>query len=173
MAQRLVTTLDSHDLILRPQLRDAERYVELTPLSNCVLVRPTVADVLGLNIGGEILTQSIACVALGTNLLSVLGNCDRIVSAAADLVEAFVILCPRMAILATSRQLLGLNGEYAYQVSPLTVAATDDEEPDYIQGRGGVELAIAIVADFWAAAGLTPEAREWPGEAPAQIGLFE
>jgi non-specific serine/threonine protein kinase len=117
--------------------------VELASLSNPDLVPSTVAGVLGLKIGGEISAESVARAVGEANLLLVLDNCEHIVDAAANFVETFVSLCPRTTILATSREVLRINGEHVYRVPPLEVPAADEEESDDILGRSAVELFIA------------------------------
>ena len=72
-----------------------------------------------------------------------LDNCEHVIEAAASLAERFIRLCPNTAILATSREVLRIDGERVYRVPPLEVPAADEEAPDYILGRGAVELFIA------------------------------
>jgi non-specific serine/threonine protein kinase len=118
-------------------------FVELASLSNPNLVPSTVAGVLGLKIGGEISADSVARAVGETNLLLVLDNCEHVVDTVAGFVETLLNLCPRTTILTTSRELLGINGEYVYRVPPLEVPDADEDEPDYILGRTAVELFIA------------------------------
>ncbi|MCG8920644.1 LuxR C-terminal-related transcriptional regulator [Actinokineospora sp. PR83] len=54
-------------------------------------------------------------------LLLVLDNCEHLVGACADLVRALAQGCPRVAVLATSRQSLGVDGERVLPVPPLAV----------------------------------------------------
>jgi non-specific serine/threonine protein kinase len=126
--------------------------VEFASLSNPDLLPSTVAGVLNLKIGGEISAESVARAVGGTNLLLILDNCEHVVDAVANFVETFVSLCPHTTILATSREVLRVNGEHVYRVPPLEVPAADEEEPDDILGRSAVELfiarAIALDADF-------------------------
>src|SRR5882757_4083062 len=51
-------------------------------------------------------------------------------------------MCPRTTILATSREILKIEGEYVYRVPPLDVPS-QHEEPDDILGRSAVQLFIA------------------------------
>jgi predicted ATPase/DNA-binding SARP family transcriptional activator len=53
--------------------------------------------------------------------LLVLDNCEHLVDATAGLVERFLAECPALRILATSREALGVSGETAWLVPPLTV----------------------------------------------------
>ena len=58
--------------------------------------------------------------------LLLLDNCEHLVDGAARLVDDLLAHAPLMRVLATSREPLRLIGEYAYQVSPLTVPTTED-----------------------------------------------
>jgi predicted ATPase/DNA-binding SARP family transcriptional activator len=68
--------------------------------------------------------------------LLVLDNCEHIVAAAADLVLALTAGCPRLRILATSREPLGVDGEVTMPVAPLPLAALD--------GADGAAVALLV-----------------------------
>src|SRR5262249_48827310 len=53
--------------------------------------------------------------------LLVLDNCEHVVEACAQLAETLLQACPRLRILATSREALGIAGELAYQVPALSL----------------------------------------------------
>jgi predicted ATPase/DNA-binding SARP family transcriptional activator len=53
--------------------------------------------------------------------LLVLDNCEHLVGAAADLADRILAACPRMRILATSREPLAITGEALWAVGPLTL----------------------------------------------------
>ena len=53
------------------------------------------------------------------HLLLILDNCEHLVDACADLVTAVLPVAPRLRILATSRQSLGIVGEQTWVVPPL------------------------------------------------------
>ncbi|MFY1676637.1 AfsR/SARP family transcriptional regulator [Streptomyces sp. WMMC905] len=52
-------------------------------------------------------------------MLIVLDNCEHVVGAAADLAEEVLSRCPRLTVLATSREPLGVVGEVVRPVEPL------------------------------------------------------
>ena len=59
---------------------------------------------------------------LGTReLLLVMDNCEHLLDAAAGLVDQIVTQCPRVTVLATSREALGVDGERILAVPPLAV----------------------------------------------------
>jgi predicted ATPase len=55
------------------------------------------------------------------SLLLVLDNCEHLLSACAELVEAVLRGCPHVRVLATSREGLGIAGEQTYRVPSLSV----------------------------------------------------
>ncbi|MEW2412478.1 BTAD domain-containing putative transcriptional regulator [Streptomyces sp. NPDC046866] len=56
-------------------------------------------------------------------LLLVLDNCEHLVDEAAALAARLLAACPRLRVLATSREPLGVIGEHVHQVRPLDEAA--------------------------------------------------
>lgn len=54
-------------------------------------------------------------------LLLVLDNCEHLVEACAQFIEVLLRTCPKLRILTTSRELLGITGETAWRVPPLSL----------------------------------------------------
>ncbi|SHL09971.1 Predicted ATPase [Bradyrhizobium lablabi] len=128
---------------LFPSFQGDVRLVELVSLSDPALVPTAVTGGLGLKFGGdEISAESVARAIGAQRLLLVLDNCEHVIDAAARLVETIVRMCSRTTILATSREILKIEGEYVYRVPPLDVPS-QHEEPDDILGRSAVQLFIA------------------------------
>jgi predicted ATPase/DNA-binding winged helix-turn-helix (wHTH) protein len=126
--------------------------VELASVSDPGLVPSSLAGALDLKLrGAEMTPEAVARSIGGRKTLLVLDNCEHVIEAVAKLVETLVRLCPRTTILATSREVLRIDGEYVYRVAPLEVPAVE-AEPDHILGHGAVELFItrtkALDADF-------------------------
>ncbi len=91
--------------------------------------------------GGEISPASIARAIGGRRLLLVLDNCEHLIDRAAHFVETLVNNCPRITILATSREILRVDGERVYRVSPLSV-------PDRQDGTDNV-LEYSAPSSYW------------------------
>src|SRR6267378_4278789 len=128
---------------LFPSFQGDVRLVELVSLSDPGLVPSAVAGGLSLKLGGdEISAQSVARAIGAQRLLLVLDNCEHVIDAAARLAETIVRMCPRTTILATSREILKIEGEYVYRVPPLDVPS-QHEEPDSILCHSAVQLFIA------------------------------
>src|SRR6266478_8904231 len=128
---------------LFPNFNGDVRLVELVSLSNPGLVPTAVTGALGLKLGGdEVSGESLARAIGAQKLLLVIDNCEHVIDAAAKLAETVLRMCPRTTILATSREILKIEGEYVYRVPPLDVPS-EHEEPDDILGRSAVQLFIA------------------------------
>ena len=96
--------------------------VELAPLSEEALVPKAVADALAVpERPQEPLADTLAVVLRDRQLLLVLDNCEHLIEAAAGLVDALLDSCPRVRILATSREGLGLEGELRWAIAPLSM----------------------------------------------------
>src|SRR5262245_20169160 len=83
--------------------------------------------------------------ALGRGgVLVVLDNCEHLVDACARLVDRLLRACPRLRVLATSRERLGVPGELTWRVPPLSTPA---ERPDLsaaeLAGADAVRLFVA------------------------------
>ena len=127
--------------------------VELVSLSDPAMVPFAVAAVLGLGQAGvEITIKSIAREIGARKLLLVLDNCEHLIAGAANLAETLIRSCPNTTILATSREVLRIEGEYVYRVLPLDVRGQGGDEEHDILGRSAVQLLIArtraLNADF-------------------------
>jgi predicted ATPase/DNA-binding winged helix-turn-helix (wHTH) protein len=137
---------------LLPDFEDGGWLVELASLSDPGLVPSTVASTLGLKLAGEISADSVARAVGGRHLLLVLDNCEHVIDAVANLAETLTRLCPRTTIVATSREVLRIDGESVYRVPPLDVPAPGQAAPDYIMQYSAVELFVArtkaLNADF-------------------------
>src|SRR5258706_1836046 len=108
------------------------------------LVPSTVASVLGLKLGGEqISPESVARAIGGKKLLLVLDNCEHVIDAAARLAETVLRLCPATSIIATSREVLRIEGEQVYRVPPLDVPSQNQEKSDILLSHSSVQLLIA------------------------------
>lgn len=63
------------------------------------------------------------------HLLLLLDNCEHMVEACAALAETLLQACPKLRLLATSREVFGLAGEAAFRVPPLSLPPAEVREP--------------------------------------------
>ena len=96
--------------------------VELDSLREPSLVAPEVASVLGVEERpGRELKRELPVALRDERLLILLDNCEHLAGACAELVEGLLRRCPGLAVLATSRELLGVAGERVWPVPALSV----------------------------------------------------
>jgi predicted ATPase len=143
---------------LLPDFEDGGWIVELASVSDPGLVPSTVASTLGLKLAGEISAESVARAVGGRHLVLVLDNCEHVIDAVANLAETLTRLCPRTTIVATSREILRIEGETVYRVPPLDVPALGQAAPDYIMQYSAVELFVAKTKAL--NAGFSPHAKD-------------
>ena len=130
------------------QFSEGIRFVPFESLSDEKLVAETVASCLGIPDSSsrpisELLVQALQDKAM----LLVLDNCEHLLDACAQLAEALLMNCPRLGILATSREVLHLEGEALYHVPPLAIPDSHDiRSPDELAGYGAVQLFSARAA---------------------------
>ncbi|HVK02196.1 MAG TPA: tetratricopeptide repeat protein [Armatimonadaceae bacterium] len=102
--------------------------IELAALADPGLVPQTVAAVFALKEEtGKPLLQSLAEYLKSKDLLLVLDNCEHLLDACAKLADTLLRQCPRVRILASSREVLGIAGERTYRVPSLSLP--DPEKP--------------------------------------------
>jgi predicted ATPase/DNA-binding NarL/FixJ family response regulator len=101
-------------------------FVDLAPARDPSLVIVELAQAVGVEPrGGTDLTGQVA-VALGHDeRLVVLDNCEHLLAAAPD-VGKLLAACPRLRVLATSRERLRLSAEQEFPVPPLAMPAPAD-----------------------------------------------
>ena len=116
--------------------------VQLASLSEGALVPQAVAGALGLQEQpGQPFTDTLAEGLRGKELLLVVDNCEHLVEAAAELVDFLLGSCPRLKVLATSREGLGVEGEVRWPVPPLSVPdAQGPPTVEDLQGSGAARL---------------------------------
>jgi predicted ATPase len=62
------------------------------------------------------------------DVLIMLDNCEHLIGACAKAVEAILWRCPRVHLLATSREPLGIGGETIYRVPSMSLPGPDDSD---------------------------------------------
>ncbi len=90
---------------------------ELASLSEPELLPQTVAAVFGLVAQSDIpASEMLVNFLRAKTLLLVLDNCEHLLNACALLADRLLKNCPRLKIIATSREALGIMGEVTYRV---------------------------------------------------------
>ena len=132
--------------------------VELVSLTDPALVPSAVARALGLHLGGgEISAESVARAIGGRGLLLVIDNCEHLIDAVAQLVATLMRLCPHALLLATSREVLRVQGECVYHLLGLEVPQQHQQLSEQIAEHSAVQLFIAKLRGFGRTAPLSSE----------------
>ena len=99
---------------------DGARLVELASLTDSALVPASVAAALGVpeQDAANPMTGVVRALA-DRELLIVLDNCEHVLASAGRVVVMLAGQCPRVRILATSRERLDVPGEFVFPVPPL------------------------------------------------------
>ena len=97
-------------------------FVELAPVGDAGAVASAVASAVELRVQGPATIDAVVeQLSTGSSLL-VLDNCEHVVDAVGDVVDALVGRVPGLHVMVTSREAIGVDGE---RVIPLRPMATD------------------------------------------------
>ncbi len=109
---------------LTPRFQDGVWLVELAGLSEPELVPQAIAGVLKIREQpGKSLVESMRDALERRELLLVLDNCEHLTMAAAMAALQLLSYCPHLRVLATSREVLRIDGEVSFSVPPLRLPA--------------------------------------------------
>ena len=107
---------------LADETGDEVWFADLAPLGDPDLVAVTVADVLDVRQEpGRPVADTLVEAVGRRSLLVLLDNCEHVLDGCAKLADALLRNCPGVALLATSREPLGIGGEHVYRVPSLAV----------------------------------------------------
>ncbi|MCZ1005944.1 ATP-binding protein [Streptomyces lydicus] len=129
---------------VRPGFRDGVRFVELAELRDSSLFAHTVAAQLGLHDQPSCTTIDVIIEYLASHeVLLTLDNCEHLIDDCALFIDGVMRACPKVQILATSRQSLGVYGETTLVVPPLPVPSPEAvPSPDALTQYDAVQLFV-------------------------------
>ncbi|MFI6989810.1 LuxR C-terminal-related transcriptional regulator [Nonomuraea wenchangensis] len=150
--------------------------VELARLGRGELVVPEIARVLGVRAEtGRPLLDTVTARLRDLRCLLLLDNCEHLVDACAEVTAGLVAACPRLSVLATSREPLRIAGELIWRVPPLDLPDADiDLDPDREPGPSPVlspatvPAAPPLPARDLGPAGTGDRRQAPPGKAPPE-----
>lgn len=109
---------------------DGVRLVELAAILDPLLVPRITAIAIGLRDEPQRPVIDMLCDYLQKKkMLIILDNCEHLVEACAQLADRILHAAPHVHILASSRELLGVDGEVTYRVPSLEVPDVQDLPP--------------------------------------------
>ncbi len=147
---------------------DGVWYIEFAPLVDGNLIPNTVASIFGVTEQPErTLTESIVSALRNKTTLLIFDNCEHMLENAASIADALIRGCPKVQLITTSREGLGIAGEVVHRVASLAMtdavalfadranaantrfALTDANKPiveDICRRLDGIALAIELAA---------------------------
>lgn len=131
---------------------DGIQLVELAAITDDGVLVDEVAQVVGAQAKPGTETVDAVANAIGErSVLLILDNCEQLDAAVAELVRRLLSACPDVKVLATSRELLGVDGECVYRVPSLDLppdGADAEASLEYDSVRLLAERAKLSEADF-------------------------
>jgi non-specific serine/threonine protein kinase len=126
------------DLLLKGEFADGVWWVELATLADPALTPQAVASTLGVQEQpGKLLRETLSDYLRPKKLLLVLDNCEHMVAACAQLVEGLLRTCPKLKVLATSRESLSVSGETTWLTPSLSLPDSHHLHPPQAPLQGG------------------------------------
>jgi predicted ATPase/DNA-binding CsgD family transcriptional regulator len=124
---------------------DGAWWVELGDVADPGQVAEAVAAALGVLVDPAQGTVALLQAQLTSRrLLLCLDNCEHVLDAAAEVAGALFAGCPEVAIVATSREPLGLTGELVWRLPPLPAR---DAHALFLERAEHVQPGLALDAD--------------------------
>ena len=122
-------------------------FVDLTPVTDGDLVPATVAAVVGLVLTGSDPTTQVIDYLGDLGVLLILDNCEHLVDACADFVDAFVSRAGSSRILATTREFFDVDGERAIRLSPLEAEGESSAAVElFVERALAADSSLSLVA---------------------------
>ena len=140
---------------LADEFPDGVWFFELAAVTDPAAVPDAVAAVLGITQQpGKTVSESVAAALEGRVRLLVIDNCEHVLDAAADLIEAILAHSATVRILATSREGLGVPDEQVWPVRSLDAAAGIDSAAVslFVERAQGIAPSFSMVDGDEAAA---------------------
>ncbi len=102
--------------------------VELAPVADEAEVVSAIAAALAIaGQPGRPILETLIEALVPQNVLIVLDNCEHLIGACAKTADAILRSCPRVHVIATSREPLGIGGEVIYRVPSLSLPGPDSD----------------------------------------------
>jgi len=110
------------------QRSEAPIVLLLAPVTDPAAIPHALASALDLQVvQGDVLAACVALLGERPGLL-VVDNCEHLLDAARETITALLSACPRLSVLATSREPLGPPPEYTFRLAPLPLPDPDTED---------------------------------------------
>ena len=112
------------------RLPDGAAFVDLSPLGDPDVIAQTVAAAVGVpdvnttgSAGSQAATDVLLAYLTERRMLVVLDNCEHLIDGSAEIVDRLLAACPKVRVLATSREGLAVEGESILAVPSMELPA--------------------------------------------------
>lgn len=130
---------------IRGNFSDGAYFVDLVPLDNPAKIAEYVLESLDVPVMGSNAASSLRQFLASRQILLVLDNFEHIMDAGTS-VHNWVVSCPRLHCLVTSREALNVTGEFEYPVDPLPIPQRDSlvqqDDPEYLASFDSISLFV-------------------------------
>ena len=128
---------------LLSNFKDGVWLVEFAPISDPSLVMQTIASVFDIGeVPGAPLKMLVHDFVREKHLLLILDNCEHLVEASARVADEILHVAPKVKIIVSSREALGINGETVYRVPSLSTPNQDEVTKEAALGFESVMLFV-------------------------------
>ncbi|HTX58836.1 MAG TPA: diguanylate cyclase, partial [Verrucomicrobiae bacterium] len=123
---------------------DGVWFVDLSPLNDPSLIVSTIASSLGMTVPiGEDAVSALATLLSERSLLIVVDNCEHLVAGVATTLRSLLAGAPKLSLLVTSREPLGISGEAVYRL-PLLSLPPPHSEPNATEAMAYDAIALFV-----------------------------
>jgi predicted ATPase/class 3 adenylate cyclase/tetratricopeptide (TPR) repeat protein len=115
--------------------------VPLAPVTEEGAVGAAIAEALHIPLPpGRPAMEVLADALAPQDLLIVLDNCEHLIGECAKVVDVLLRSCPKLHVIATSREPLGISGETIYRVPPMSTPDAADIDPATAESFDAIAL---------------------------------
>lgn len=137
---------------------DEAWFVDLAPVDNGAFVTGTIANVLDAPVTqAPDPIRALASWLKSRRLLLLLDNCEHLITEAAEAAAVIAHACPNVAVLATSRERLAIEGERVYRLPSLPIPSSPPKSADEALSYAALRLLVDRADAIGANTVFTPE----------------
>ena len=127
-----------------PSHPDGVWFVDLSTIADAIALPGAVASALDLGIvPGVDPFDQIATYLASREALLVVDNCEHLVDVVAEWLDVLIARCARLTVLATSREMLGIDGELPWKIPSLTSGSDEAAVQLFIDRAASIGVTIA------------------------------
>jgi predicted ATPase len=120
-----------------PEFKDGVWLIELAQLADPTYILSAIASTFNIReLQGAQLIDTVTDYLRGKQLLLILDNCEHLIEMCARLSDHFLHACPKLKMITSSREALGIDGETVYRVPSLSLPQ------DLAAGDGGISNGL-------------------------------